>query len=355
MKQTLKLIILSFCLSGCHLQSNNTNAINVEIMDMANRKVKIPKHISKVFCSDWTVTMMMYSLAPELLVGRNSKPSSLELSYVTPYFYNLPALGYIFNGKSSVNIEQLVAYAPDILLCPVFQHTSLRNIQEFEDFGAQFGIPVVMVNLDIEKLSETYDFLGKLLHKTKDAKNLAAYCRQTLLLADSVKNILKKPISIFIAEGKSGLHTIPKNSTHSQIFEKIGLCNVAEINDKFGYKDICINIEQIISWNPDYIIVNQRNQNEHTEGIQNNKMWCMLEAVKHHRIISVPNQPFNWVGRPPSINRLIGIQWLIATFYPTKTSINIKKEVNHFYKLFYHKTLTLEETTKLLNPTTQIN
>jgi iron complex transport system substrate-binding protein len=348
-RHLIGLIILVSSLSSCVNHPSDADQQFIKITDMANREVKIPKNISRIFCSDWTATMMMYSLAPNLLIGRNSEPTVYEKQYVTSYFYHLPALGYLFNGKSSVNIEQVINLNPDILLCPLFQHTSPANIKEFEDFGARIGIPVVMVNLDLEKLPQAYCFLGQLLHRSNYAKKLASYCKQTLALADSLKRTIKKPVSFYIAEGRNGLQTIPRNSTHSQIFKKTGLSNVAKIKDHFGYKDISINMEQIISWNPDFIIINQRSTSDDAASIENNKLWQTLRAVQNGQIIQVPNQPFNWIGRPPSINRLIGIKWLIASIYPGTTNLNINEEINYFYKLFYHKTLSPEEVQALLN------
>jgi hypothetical protein len=38
--------------------------------------------------------------------------------------------------------------------------------------------------------------------------------------------------------------------------------------------------------------------------------WRSLRAVRAHRVLIAPGQPFGWVDEPPSINRLAGLMWL---------------------------------------------
>ena len=59
-------------------------------------------------------------------------------------------------------------------------------------------------------------------------------------------------------------------------------------------------------------------------------------AVKNGRIISVPDKPFNWIGRPPGINRLIGIYWLAHLMDPGLLEQDIIEEAIDFYAMFYH-------------------
>ena len=69
-------------------------------------------------------------------------------------------------------------------------------------------------------------------------------------------------------------------------------------------------------------------------------MWKSLKAVKNGRIHLVPTQPFNWIDRPPSFMRVLGIQWLSKILHPQTYKIDLNKRTKEFYNLFLHVKLT---------------
>ncbi len=83
--------------------------------------------------------------------------------------------------------------------------------------------------------------------------------------------------------------------------------------------------------------------------ITSNYNWHSLAAVKKSRVYKIPSVPFGWFDRPPSINRIIGLQWLVQLLYPDNARIDIRKETVHFYKLFYHCQLNEKELDEVLD------
>lgn len=357
-KQILYLFIaLVVVLPGCHSTSKPAQQAKklVKITNMAGREVEVPENIQSVVCADMTATYFMYALAPELLSGRNTKPSGTESFVINERFANLPVVGVIFFGKSTFNIEAAKNLNPDVLLCPLFKHTTAEYIADYESFGAKMGVPVVMVALDLEKLPEAYRFMGKLVHNEEKSAELASYIQETLDLAASVRKQIRDTVSVYIAEGPRGLKTIPDGSTHSEVVKIAGLKNCAKVDEAYGFKDMSISFEQILSWKPDYILINERvngeiNPNKITE-LLNDKTWQSLGAVKNNKILIVPTVPFNWIGRPPGINRLIGIRWLVSSLYPDLAPLDMEKEVARFFSLFYHIEPSAEKMKEILAQT----
>lgn len=343
-------------MSGCRGAKTNRTVNDketVEITDMAGRKVNVPVHVKSVFGADMTVTYFLESLAPEMILGRNVIPTKAEISVMPEKILNLPVLGMIFYGKSTVNSEELAKLKPDILLCPLFKHTTPSYIADFESYGRKTGAVVVMVDLDINRLPEAFRFVGKLLGKEEYAGTLADYCRETLDLADSVRKAVHDTVSIYISEGKVGLHTIPAHSTHSQVFDVAGVKNCAEIDEDFGYKDMSISMEQILMWNPDYILVSSRMAPDEQKDIINNmkkdRAWQTLKAVRNNNVVFVPSAPHNWLGRPPGINRLLGVRWLQSILYPNIIKQDMVKETIRFFSLFYHVNISRDKAKELIN------
>lgn len=58
--------------------------------------------------------------------------------------------------------------------------------------------------------------------------------------------------------------------------------------------------------------------------------------------------PFGWVDRPPSLNRIIGLDWMAATFYPDRHQIDLRARTRDFYRLWYHLDLTDAQLDRLL-------
>ena len=54
------------------------------------------------------------------------------------------------------------------------------------------------------------------------------------------------------------------------------------------------------------------------------------------------------MSSPPSVNRMIGIQWLGQLVYPEKFKLDIQKSVEEFYELFYHVKPTSEQIVNVL-------
>ncbi|MCS4516657.1 hypothetical protein JTS98_03245 [Clostridium botulinum] len=87
-------------------------------------------------------------------------------------------------------------------------------------------------------------------------------------------------------------------------------------------------MEQIISWDPD-VIVSDSN-------VFNDSSWKQVSAVKQNKIYMIPNLPFNWFDKPPSINRLIGIRWFQACYiriYIKEILIKILKNFSNYFMI----------------------
>ena len=62
----------------------------------------------------------------------------------------------------------------------------------------------------------------------------------------------------------------------------------------------------------------------------------------------MPAKPYDWMGRPPSVNRFMGLSWLAARLYPKESGINLHEEMKMYYRLFYHYELDDVECAALL-------
>jgi iron complex transport system substrate-binding protein len=67
--------------------------------------------------------------------------------------------------------------------------------------------------------------------------------------------------------------------------------------------------------------------------------WQNVPAVAEGRVLLAPPSPFGFVEHPPSVNRLIGLRWLLHRLYPEQMTGDLREEVRAFYALFYRTDL----------------
>lgn len=353
--------ILSVTLiSGCSedkskVTSNNEGSSEEtvrEIIDDANRKVKIKKDIQKVFSTSPLGTIAIYTLDPNKLAGWNNELSQKEKEYILPKYHDLPVLGGWF-GKNTGNIEEILKVAPDIVIS--MGTISETDISLADRIQEQLNIPVILIEGEMTSLDKAYIFLGELLGDKKRAKELANYCKTTVEDVQCRAQEIPKEnkLRVYYAEGPKGLETDPEGSIHTRVLEMVGGINVAKVKDKGGSGRSNVSMEQLLAWDPDVIIAWDESQGGYYEGILRDPAWADIKAVKNGQVYTIPNKPFDWFDRPPSVNRILGLKWLSNLLYPEYFPWDIRKEVKDFYKIFYHYDLNDDEIDDLLKGATR--
>lgn len=362
---SLVLILILSTLVGCNSRTNkdgksiseediveteNTVEENVneevEIVDMAGRTVTLPKEADKAFATKPTGTILLYTLNPEKIVGWNYDLREGEKRFIPEKYHNLPNLGGA--GKNAINIEELLKEDPDVLI--IMEEVVETSLSIAEELEQQTGKPTIILDSDLLKLDEAYEVLGKVMGEEERAKELAEYCRETIFTAqDLVSNIsYDERVGVYYAEGPDGLETEPSGSWHAVVIDLVGGRNVAEVELKADKGKSLVSIEQLLQWNPDLIISWDDERGGYYSEIFKDPTWQNIKAVQEREVYEIPNRPFNWFDRPPSVNRILGIKWLGNLLYPEVFHYDIKDEVKEFYKKFYHYELSDGELEDLL-------
>jgi iron complex transport system substrate-binding protein len=312
------------------------------ITDMAGREVTIPDKITKVYASDPYTTALLYSVAPDLSIGM--QPGCLPLRDVDKHFIrkemaDLPLLATVSPAgeQTRVNIEAVLALKPQIALAlggketiPMRSGDPRRAEQRF----AKFNLPVVFIDIDrIEEYPAGIDFLGKLLGREKQARKLSAYARDAF--AQVNKAIAKVPIDkrvrVYYAESVDGLATESDQSLHVDAIRMAGafLVHRGEMKTHQGMEKM--NMEQVLMYDPEVIISQEA---EFTTNVYKDPRWANVKAVKNHRIYTVPRTPYSWIDRPPSVTRILGVQWVANRLYPNVYKVDMRKKIREFHRLF---------------------
>lgn len=319
------------------------------IKDMAGREIEIPKKINKVFTTSPVGTIALYSINPSLIAGLNGDVTKFEERYLTEEYTSLPVLGR-YKGSDSGNEEEILKAAPDIILS--MGDVNERWISEADEAQEKLGIPFLMINGDLEKTAEMYEFLGDILGEEERANALSEYSRSTIEDTVEIGKTIPEDekISVYYASTQSPLTTNVTGSIHTGTIDLIGAKNAAEVTVEKMSGGVDVSMEQVLEWNPDLIIAAKayKGDNGSYETIIEDPTWSSLKAVEDNNVYAIPNAPFNWFDQPPSVNRIIGVRWLGNLVYPKYFDIDIKQETKEFYELFYHRLLTDDEVEEVL-------
>jgi iron complex transport system substrate-binding protein len=304
-------------------------AFAATVTDDAGRAVTIPARVQRVFPAGPPAEILLYSLAPELLLGWSRARRPEECAYLLPEICARPEVGRLTGRGNTANLESVIALKPDLILdvgAIADTYTSLANRTQ-----EQTGIPYALLDGRFLSLSTSYEKLGRLIGRETDGADFAAYCK--ILLNDITGRIANVPADkrprVYFARGTRGLMTGLGGSINVETIELMA-SNVAGEN-KGGLANV--SIEQVLLWNPDVIITIEQ---DFAANVGKDPAWSSVTAVKNGRVHLSPKMPFGWVDFPPSVNRLIGLWWLGKVLYPDLFKEDLRELTRNFYFKFYH-------------------
>jgi iron complex transport system substrate-binding protein len=301
-----------------------------DITDAAGRTIEIPETVSRVFPAGPPAAILLYTLAPDLLLGWPRANRADECAFLLPDICTRPEIGRLTGRGNTANLESVLALKPDLILdvgstSPTFVSLAAR-VQE------QTKIPYALLDGQFAATASTYRSLGALTHR--DAEPLAAYTEETLTTIQVRVNRIpeaERP-RVYYARGPRGLETGLGGSINVETIEFLGGRNVAA---ERGGGLAVVSVEQVLAWNPDIIITIDR---DFAANVRSDPQWAEVAAVRADRVHLSPKLPFGWVDFPPSVNRLIGLWWLAKILYPEHFSEDMRALTRDFYSRFYHVT-----------------
>jgi iron complex transport system substrate-binding protein len=300
------------------------------VQDAAGRSVAVPDRVLRVFPAGPPAAILLYTLAPELLLGWPRANRAEECAFLLPDICARPEVGRLTGRGNSANLESVLALKPDLILD--VGSTSATYVSLATRVQEQTGIPYALLDGRFDATAAAYRLLGKLTQR--DAEPYAAYADDALLKIQTRINRIpqdERP-RVYYARGPKGLETGLGGSINVETIEFLGARNVAG-DTKGGLATV--SFEQVLKWDPEIIVTIDR---DFAAGVRSDPLWKDISAVRSGRVHLSPKMPFGWVDFPPSVNRLIGLWWLAQIFYPEHFKEDIRVLTRDFYTRFYHVT-----------------
>ena len=313
----------------------------ITITDITDRQVEIPSDVTRVVTVDPFSSQFIYVIgADDRLVGTCIGPANRELVNKTqPRLGSLPSAGC----KTNVNLEELMKLNPDLVISSM-DYTSINNDIE------RVSIPLVQIDLEkAENLVKSYEIIGKIFGKEKEAQEFIDYYNQKM---DAVKETGTgipddKRKSIYFGQ-RSPLQTLGDDYYEAEIARIIGASNAAK---GLSGGDNTVTMEQVYEWDPSAVVLLPYCP-AGVADILADPAWQSLPAVKEKQVFRMPKYLMSW--ELPVPESILGTLWLQSVIYPESVSFDMKDEIKNFYQKFYRIDLSDEEVENIFSDQTQI-
>src|SRR5262245_34223714 len=282
------------------------------VVDSSGRRVEVPDRIERVIAAGPPASVLVTILAPEKLIGWNRKPPPEELPYLLQVARNLPEIGRLTGRGGTANLEVVMAAKPDLIVD--FGSVSDTYVSLADRAQSQTAIPYVLVDGRFDATLAGVRLLGGILGVGLRAEQLAGRMEDILRDVDRVTATLPQAARprVYLARGTRGLETGNRGSINTEIIERVGAINVVEGGAPRGGLSN-VSLEQVVAWNPDTIVTAEPGVADH---IRSDQSWSQIDSVRKGRVFLSPRLPYGWVDAPPSLNRLMGVQWLARLLFP---------------------------------------
>ena len=348
MKKTQRLLalllalVMTLSLAACGAQKTLTEDENTApetrvFTDSVGREVTVPAQIEQVAVSGPMAQIVLFALCPDKLVGISNAWDESAAQYLDTEYYNLPLLGQLYGGKGELNLETLLESGAQVVIDVGEAKDGIA--EDLDALQEQTTIPFVHISATLATMDETYTMLGDLLGMPDEAKALADYCRSTYDRALTIADSVEKANLLYIT-GDAGLNVIAQGAYHAEVIDLLSN-NLAVVDDPSSKgTGNEVDMEQILNWNPDVILFAPDSIYDTVAG---DAAWQGVTAIQNGAYYEVPMGPYNWMGFPPSVQRLLGMLWMAKVLYPEAADYDLYTEAAEYFELFYHCELTREQ------------
>ena len=340
-------LLLSLC--ACGTQKESEDAPTRPFVDSIGREVMVPETVNTIAPSGANAQLMLYTLCPEKLLGLCQPFSRVQKKYVDEAYWNLPVLGQFYGGSGTMNYEEIISAAPDIIIDIGEEKANLAA--DMDGLQERTGIPVIFIEASPDTFAEAYDMLGDVLGIPERAAALSGFVREAMSLAETNRGLIgkEKVFRTVYSQGEYGLEVNGYGSIHACVLDAVGVENAAILGALSSKGGDQVSIEQMLLWDPEVLILAD---GSNYDEIFDDPVWATVTAVKNRAVYEAPLGPYSWMGRPPSVQCVLGVLWLGNLLYPDLYAFDMTEKTQEFYSLFFGYGLSEAEAFELLKNST---
>lgn len=308
----------------------NVHAENVTITDDAGRSATLQAPIERVFAAGFPAEILVYTLAPERLVGRNHPPSAAAREFVPEQLRDPIVIHTLPARDSAAQDAEFLQSKPQLFLD--YGELDEDYLAAVTAVSTRTGVPALTFDARLERVPQVYRTLGKLLGVADRGELLARESERLLeRYAGPAARTAGKPGSVYFECSDDRQMPCLSNEIAGEVIAMAGGRNVADTIPAAGERPL--SIAEVAAADPDVIVA----ANATISGrILNSDDWRQVRAVREGKVFTLPAQPFSWSNRPPSVNRLPSLLWAWYVVRQQAFDERFFEDLTSFYQNFYH-------------------
>lgn len=317
---------------------------SLEFTDMANRNIRLSAPATRIVVIPIPAASMLVGLdeSSEKLVGMYpfAGVAAREgmLGHMFPAVLNVRS--DMVGNNFTPNIEALLNVQPDLVW--QWGHRGDDILSPMRDAG------LTVATLNYGKESDTQRWItlmGTTLGKPEKAAGMLRW-RQDVIdaLAATTAAIpeAEQPRVLYLSHFNQSIQTFGATSHNNADFALAG--GVSLNRDLTGPRTL--NIEQILLWDPDIILLGNFEQGLKPDDVYLNPVLSGVAAVKNRRVYKLPIGGFIWDA--PNQETPLYWQWLSMIFHPQTAHWPLRAEIRRRYQQLYGYGVTEQQIDGIL-------
>lgn len=308
--------------------------------DSVGREVEVPANITAITPSGFTAQMVLLTFAPDKMVSLASEIPEDQMKFFDIDAANMPITGAMFGKADTFNIEEVAASGTQIIIDTGEAKEGIAD--DLDAMQEKIGIPCVFIETTLDNYGTAYEMLGDLLGDAARGQELSEYCQNAYqTTVDAMATIPQEDwVKIAYLMGEDGLNAIAKDSYQGGVIDLCADNVYVDENASGSGQGMEISMEQLAVWDPACIVFASGSI---FDTVADDPTWADIAAIADNNYYEVPDLPWNWLNNPPTVNQVMGMQWLPRLLYPDAFEDSIQDVATSYYKTFYNYDLSDEE------------
>lgn len=344
----LLLLLAALALTGCGRDQTDQGKDATQepethiIVDSAGREVEVPVDPQRIACTcpEAGYALAMYGKGDNIVATTDGMQRDVLLMEMYPRLKGLS----IPKKGGAINIEEMLRIKADLIFV---KEDTIKNQAEMQKLQLA-KIPLVVVKFtSMDEQQFAMEMIAEIVGTEEESKEYQQfYQEQISMLRDRTADIPDDKRARIYHSTQEATRTDTADTLAADWTKAAGVINVSVNQElKFIDGDHYAGLEQILLWDPDYILAN----NPDVVGyIMTNEQWKSLKAVKNQQVLPLPVGISRW-GHENSLETPLAAIWTAKTVYPDLfADVDMTDIIQDFYLTFFDWQLDEETVQRIL-------
>lgn len=319
----------------------------VTLVDQRGTRVVLPRAAARVVTVPMPAASLLVAVdgGVEHLVGMHQASWAAMRDGVLGEFFPqaLDIAHDIAAADFTPNVESLVALRPDAVAQWADEGTGVLAPLE------NAGLTVVGLRYGRQEDLDTWITLfATLLGQEERGRQIRSMMAASLaaVRAEHSTATASAPRVLYFNRFAEGLKVAAKGTYNDFCIRLVGGTNPAAGPGGVAAPGMVgVDVEQVVAWDPDIILLGNFD-GAMPEDVYASPAWRTIAAVRSRQVYRVPLGGYRW--DPPSHESPLMWRWLGQVVRPGESRVDLRAEVDRYYRLYYGRTATAAQLRSIL-------